>query len=354
MNGINDIANNEILKDIMFVCSCYNINAKIVDCSVGVPLEKRGVYLIASHHDISNDCNPIDILNRNNRNSELIYLDIFSIQLQESTAFIKKEEIINYCQNVELVKACVSEFYKKDIPDVITRKDFITLVNLRKKIENYKYSEKERQQFFKEYKKLVGVVVRRKFKENKNVVNIQSLINNSANLCVTEVAEDVYQEFKDLIAKYPEVKYAISDVDKVNYNVAVDNFLSKKDDLYYLRKIVYRKQDSQLVLQTLNQVTFKFASKLSVEDLQANDAVVFVKIPKQQLNNFNSLAKANDLKYAIDDGRFTTLKRDEITVFTQKRDLPKLKGIVDKILLEKAMKHTSFISKKQHIDSFEL
>ena len=340
---MDEIKRSSILNTIVEDCNDYNIYAAYVPYKIDTLLDDAGIYLVASTKPF--DVSKVDadaISDKLERDASIFHPHIFSIKVTDASAHTVRENIMNYCQCVEFLKVSLRESGYTELPPKVREKDFYTLLNLDNLRTNKSLTEKERREHASAFKKMAKSIASTEItKKTNNEVTIDELLKDDAVLKVERLPEETYTKFKERIKAYPDVHYHAKNKEVVSFSGETKSmFAQQKGTASEFRKVVFREVDEPLVCKILNEITYDYASKVSVSQLQKRGDVSFATIPAAQMKNFDNMSRLNELHYAIDNGELVQPKLNEVHVFVNKDDAQKLKAILQRIALDKSLKHT--------------
>ena len=102
------------------------------------------------------------------------------------------------------------------------------------------------------------------------------------------------------------------------------------------RDVYYKAADEDLVAGVYNRIALSYAKCNPLMDLKERGELRLTKIPASDFMNFVSLAKANKLRFYIDnDGDFALPSLDHINVIYNAHQEEKLQGITERMVHDK-------------------
>lgn len=362
MNEVAGYNNNlQLFYNSNDVAKEYGLYSKQV--VVPNPAGRPDIYLVFGVEPIKDDVNPVEIINRNSRNTTLFYPKDFAVSLSECNALLAWERISTYLAYAEFMCTLYDEF---DTPlpktirtdeltelakfhshqndpnfDVATRKQYADGIRDFFKNEKPKTKfKKEWQEFYrselfdtdKSFAKNFLTFLKRGDPETE----LDVLLESSDNLKKVYVSEHRYKEFLETIkSRYPDVKFSASDKKVVDKGLIVDpktkkrvvtpygksvtdeeydkiceqrfavegfNCLDGLDTAYYEgRDIIYKASDENIIASVLNDISFRWAKCPSLEEMQSNGRLKVIDIPVNQMKNFYVHMQKYGVPFCIDN-----------------------------------------------------
>lgn len=339
----------------------YGVYSKFV--TVDNYADKPDVYLVFSVNPIPEGVNPVEIINRNERNNNLFYPENFAVNLSQVNPLLAWEYITDYLGNAEFMCELYSNF-EVPLPKKIRDDELSALKTFYcgQTNANYdmdtrkKYAEGLREYFKQETSR--GKLARewnefyrselfdndKSFVKNfisflnrkKPEVKLDILLDSNDNLKKCYASEHHYKIFKEVIKeKYPDVKYSVSDKQVVDKGLIVDPNSNKPVATQYGltvteeeydkicdarfaiegfkcldglnpsyfegRYVYYKASDENIIASVFNDICFRWAKCSSLEDLKARGKLEQIDIPASQMKNFYVGAKQHGIPFYIDN-----------------------------------------------------
>ncbi len=344
------------------------------------------IYLVFSVNPIKEDVNPIEIINRNDRNNNLFYPENFAVNLSQTNPLLAWEYITYYLGHAEFLCELYSTF---NVPlpkkirtdelsalktfargqantnyDMDTRKKYAE--GLREYFEQessrgklaQEWNEFYRSELFDDDKSFVKNLI--SFLNRKNPeVELDTLLDSNDNLKKCYATEHHYKEFKEIIKeKYPDVKYSVSEKKVVDQGVIVDPETKKpaatqfgfcvteeeydricearfaidgfqcleglNPSYFEGRYIYYKASDENIVASVFNDICFRWAKCSSLEELKARGKIEQIDIPAGQMKNFYVGAKQHKIPFYIDNDVNRSPRLDVVHVLYNSVDHDKM------------------------------
>lgn len=418
MSGKNNLENyyNE-------VCKSYGVSCKVLTKNKYTFSNKQEHYLTFGVNGVPEDLNVKDIYVRNERTNALFYPDYFVVKLDEDTDKLSVvEAAVSYCKTVEFLKKIYSE-HGLPLPSKIRGDEIHGLkeynsgrnnpalsidarADFNRGIKKFFKQEKTRSKFLRKWRDFLRTdKFDRKasqlkmfvdfLKRDSQVASLDLLHETNTDLNTTIINEHEYQRFKEDIKKlYPEVLYAISDIEVQNEGFDVKHNKNKPihkikpgpfgklvtyqafceeceksfaatgyetiKDLnpayYETRKLTYKEIDEPFIASVLNSIRFAYAKSDSLQtvSIPGINVVSYIDVPVQDMMNFVSLAKANKVPFYLDCfGKFGMPNLEKIRVVYSSSKDNIMDGIVSRMINEKFdLSHipTSLDSKAPSLD----
>ena len=336
---------------------------------------------------------PDDIVRRTERNNKLFYPNIWAFDLSANGNEMKAtEQLVEYLKKAEFVRAIYAE-RGMDPPEKIRVSEVHQLIRTREMRDNVLIDNRTRAKckrdldwFFRREqskgfrRKWLDYFRSEKFPDDKGPVakltgylnrskqktNIQQLMEVNEEVRKLEMQEHEYKLFtKFLSTVYPDVVYAASEKDIVSHGglnnpketeeaigrrvtgeeyavVVKERFaeegweaLEKLKPAYWeFRDVYYKACDEPLIAAAYNSITLQFAKCDALEDLIG--PYEMADVPVTDFMNFVSLAKANKLRFYIDNaGDFAVPSLDTVHVIYGKHHSEKVQGILGRMMTDK-------------------
>lgn len=387
------------------VCKSYGVSCRALTINRYAFSNKQDHYLVFGINGIPEDLNVKDIYIRNERTNALFYPDYFVVKLDENTDKLSVvEAAVSYCKTVEFLKNIYSE-HGLPLPNKIRGDEIHGLkeynsgrnnpalsvdarADFNRGIKKFFKQEKTRSKFLRKWRDFLRTdkfdrkASRIKmffdfFKRDSQVASIDLLHETNTDLNTTIINEHEFQKFKEEIKKlYPEVLYAISDIEvqnegfdiKSNKNkpihkiksgpfgklvtyqafceeiekkFATEGYEAIKDlnpTYYETRQLTYKEIDEPFIASVLNSIRFAYAKSDSLQTVSVPglDVVSYIDVPVSDMMNFVSLAKANKVPFYLDYfGKFGMPNLEKIRVVYSSSKDNIMNGIVTRIIEEK-------------------
>ncbi len=412
MNEIIGYENNlQLFYNFNDVAKDYGLYSKQV--TIANPGSRPDVYLVFSVNPIKDNVNPVEIVNRVNRNDNLFYPESFAVSLYDENSLLVWEKIMNYLSRAEFMCDLYSEF-ETPLPktirndeleelakfycgqhnpnyDAATRQDYAEGIREFFKSERSKskfskdWQEFYRSELFDENKSFAGNFLAF-LKRDEPETDIDILLESNHNLKKTYLSEHKYKEFREIIkTQYPDVKYNVSDKKVVDKGMIVDPKTNKcvktqfgltvtdqeydriceerfssegfdclKDlnpSYFEGRDIVYKASDENIIASVINNLCFRWAKCPSLEDMQKRGKLSRIDIPVNQAMNFYLTMKEYDVPFYIDNDVNRKPNFDVIHVLYNTSDCKTVEGIVTGLTIANmSLAHVSMADARFDID----
>lgn len=341
---------------------------------------------------------PEDVLRRQERNSSLFYPNAWVFDLSEDdNRMSATEQLVEYCKSVEFLRTIYGE-YGLNLPEKIRISEINQLLNFYSSANNPLLDDRTRKKcrkdldwFFKRErstgirKKWLDYFRSEKFPDDKGPIgrisgfvfrnrqhlSIRQMMDANCELHKLEMEEHEYKLFVKFMKEvYPEVSYYAGPKEVVNNGIgnpketedvfgrritgeeyAVirkerfadegwDALKNLKPAYWEFRDVYYKACDEPLIAAAYNSITLIFAKCDPLNDLVSiskQSPLRLIDIPQgQEFMNFVSLAKANQLRFYIDNiGQFATPSLDKVRVIYNEHQGEKLKGILERMVVDK-------------------
>jgi len=370
-----------------------------------------------SKKPVSLPMSPAEILRRSERNKKLFYPKLWAYDLTESKSDIHARiSLVDYCKTAKTLVLLYGE-YGAELPEKLRMSEINQLIEYRSVLDNpnandalkarckkaldhffkrEKSKSKFRQQWLSYYRsehfpdnkgaiaRLIGY-----FKRNSNKTNVKRMMEVSGKLHKKEMQEHEYKLFAKLMKqKHPDVVFSTGDKEVVDHGLmhsfkrndafgrpvtgeefavirkerfATESFAAIADlrpSYFEFRDVYYKAVDEPLVAGVYNQVTLSYAKCNSLMEMREHGTLGMEQIPLSDFMNFVSLAKANGLRFYIDnDGDFANPTFSYVNVIYNSYQENKLAGIKARMIFDKVehshileVKHPSLSSKLHSIE----
>jgi len=334
--------------------------------------------------------NPDDIYRMINRSEDIFYPHIWAYDLTAAPEEMHAGlELVEYCKRANFVSTLYDE-YNLSVPEKLRFSEVSALVDFRTGIhENpndetlQKIYRKNLNQFFKREKsknKIIqswlayfrsekfpdnkGTLARiiGYFKRNKNITSFERLVASNKDFSKLSMQEYEYKLFSKLIKeKYPNVAYAIGEKEVIDhglYNtkdgspsplgkrvtmeeyavIRKEKFATESYDAledlvpayFEFRDVYYKDIDEPIVASIYNSIKLAYAKCDPLLELKERGDLALKKIPSMDFMNFVSLAKANNLKFYIDNtGDYAVPSLDHVNVIYNTYNKEKISNIMN-------------------------
>jgi len=336
---------------------------------------------------------PEDIIRRCERNNKLFYPKIWAFDLSENRNQMKAtEELVEYLKKAEFIHTIYAE-YGLPAPEKIRFSEVNQLIRAEESINNSKLPDRVRNKcqkdldwFFRRersrglrrkwldyfrsesfpddkglFSRLIGYLQR-----NNQITSKDLLIEVSENIHKLEMQEHEFKLFSKFISEvYPEVRYAAGDKDIVNHGgvgnspdtqealgrrvtgeeyavIRKEHFADEgwsaledlKQSYWEFRDVYYKACDEPLIAAAYNSITLQYAKCDPLSEII--EPVQMADIPATDFMNFVSLAKANKLRFYIDNaGDFAKPSLENIHVIYGQHQSEKMQGILNRMVKDK-------------------
>lgn len=347
--------------DIEEIAKKYGLYSKFV--TVDNYTDEPDIYLVFSVNPIPDNVNPVDIINRNERNNNLFYPESFAVNLSQVNPLLVWERISYYLGNAEFLCELYSNF-EVPLPKKIRDDELSALktfycgqtnvnydMDTRKKyaegLREFFKQETTKGKFSREWKEFYRSELFDKdksflknfisFLNRKNPeVELNILLDSNDDIRKAYVSEHRYKGFKRIIKeKYPDVKYNVSEKRVVDQGLIVDPETNKpvvtqygltvtdeecdkicdarfaidgfkcldglNPSYFEGRDLIYKVSDENIIASVLNDICYRWAKCSSLEELKARGKLEQVDIPASQMKNFYVGAKYREIPFYIDN-----------------------------------------------------
>lgn len=340
---------------------------------------------------------PEEIIRRNGRNRKLFYPDIWVFDLYSNRNDMEaQQELIDYCKQARFIVDLYGE-HGLEAPEKIRFSEIGQLREYHSAMEAMfsndavrSKCEKSLEWFFKREKsknsfrqrwlsyfrsdrfpdgKNPFVKIRGYFKRKENVIAMDRFLEANGDFRKLQMQEYEYKCFSKFMQDcYPEVTYAVGPVEIVNHGLskaaasadspfgravtaeafatirqahfAEDGYavLENLRPVYWeFRDVYYKAVDEPLVAAAYNSVTLNYAKCNPLMEVKERGELALEQIPVNDFMNFVSLAKANGLRFYLDNlGDYATPSLKFVNVIYNQHQAPLLWGIMDRMIEDKA------------------
>lgn len=351
---------------------------------------------------------PDEIVRRNKRNEKLFYPYVWAFDLFSDKIGIEvNHALVEYCKTTEFISNLYAE-YDISPPQKLRVSEIGQLINFREGIENplasadlIKQYKKGLDWFFRREKtantfrrqwldyfrsekfpddkgpidKLIGY-----FRRNESQTTMDQLMDVNSDLRKLQMQEHEFKVFEKFMKDcYPEVIYSVGEkviVDHGSTNntkdpknpfgrcvtgeeyavIRKEQFAEKgfealadlRMTYWEFRDIYYKAVDEPLIAAAYNSIILNYAKCNSVAELKEFGPIQMEKIPTDDFMNFVSLAKANHLRFYIDNhGDYALPSLDTIHVLYNEHQEGKMNGILARMINDK-IDHSHMIDRSNH------
>lgn len=350
---------------------------------------------------------PDEVLRRQERDDGLFYPKVWAFDLSANQDEMQAtQELVEYCKQAEFLNRLYSE-YDLPAPEKLRLSEVEQLKAYRIRIADPRSlpgmvskARKDLKWFFKREKssgfrrRWLDYFRSEKFPTNKGPlaklrgywsrhnceVSTDQLMSRADSLKKLEMQDFEYKLFAKFIRDcYPEVTYAVGEKQVVNHGLsgnrdesdspfgqrvtAEEYAVTRKDRFasegwnavshltpayWEFRDVYYRAADEPLIASAYNSIVLQYAKCDSLQSLRERGPLRLQKIPAADFMNFVSLAKANKLRFYIDNlGDYAVPSLTTINVLYNEHQEPKMAGIVDRMLQDK-VNHSHILDTPQH------
>lgn len=370
---LKDLKANPLITSISENASYYGVAATVVDHKVAQNKADSGYYIVAGLGKFPEYNSPKEIENDQLRNIHLFHPKQFAMQLTPDNIQFAIEELYNYCQRAELIE-CLYNEYDCEIPDVIRTEELINLYKFNKGWNNEEYDiylrrsfKNELDAFFKEEKKAERNPSAKKwkeyyrsdfydekkskmqttfdltFKEKEQVIPYKLLRSCCDDVTRVELTEAEYQKLLEVLKKYPKINISadekvVIDHGKLKVKDPKDDPFAGQQDYFEYRDIYFKAVDESVIMGEIYKMRWNEHGAVHRATLVGD--VVAKNVSYNNIHNFVSLAKTNDLKFAIDiKGEFKKPTTDFVPILFKRDQLHKYNAIMDRINTDKVNYH---------------
>lgn len=393
---------NEIESYYNNVCKDYGVSCKVIEQNSYAFSDEQDIYLVLSAHDIPTGLDIKDIYIRNERSNVLFYPDYHVVKLDDDTKLLSiVDEAVTYCKTVEFLRKIYSE-HGLPLPQVIrgdeigglkeynsgrnnAALDPVSRHRFDKHLKRFFKQEKTRSKYLWKWRNFLrsDKYVRKAStfkmfvefsKRDEPETTVDQLHTTNDDLKTTVINEHEYKRFKEDIKRlFPDVLYAVSDVDvenegyvKQNKSIgeiksgpfgklityedfcierekrfAAEGYEALKDlnpAYFETRQLTYKEIDEPFVASVLNSIRYAYAKSNALNDVKVPgiNTVSVLDVPVDDMMNFVSLAKANKLPFYLDCfGKFSKANFETVRAVYRPENDALVDGIVARMINEK-------------------
>ena len=305
---------------------------------------------------------PEEIIRRDAGNKGIFYPDYWAIELasDNSNLFSVTQSLMEFCKGAEAVQVLYRE-YDTPVPKKLRLNELNMLISIYDKIHDPYVSETIKAQYQKDLKRFFqkektqgtqekkwldyyrserfpsdGGIVSKSLgflKRNQQIVELNTLMRMNGNIQKLEMQEHEYQIFEAFMKGcYPYVSYAIDEIAIVDHKLrnspndppGTPRYISSEEfdaikqqqfakrsfeafqDLqvtqWKFRNVYYKEADETIVAAVINDIRTRYAKCNLLNDIKKGGGdLAHIAVPQDNFANFVSLAKANNLKFYIDN-----------------------------------------------------
>ncbi len=324
---------------------------------------KPDIYEVFGVAPIPEDVNPVEIINRNDRNSTIFYPENYAVNISKENPLMAWEKICQYLTHAEFMCELYDEFQLplpkkirvdelsalvtfccgRDNPDY----DLETRKNYAKGLRDFFEQEKSHGKFMKSWQEFYRSelfdgdksLIRNFFvflKRHEPETSLDVLLESNFELKKLYIPEHFYEKFKKVIKEsYPEVKYNVSDLKVVDKGALVDpksgeravtqfgkcvtdeevNRIMEKrfaaegfacleglDVFHYEgRDLFYKASDENIIASVYNTLRLNWAKCATPEELLNIGKVEQIDVPFSQMKKFYVCMQQLGVPFAIDN-----------------------------------------------------
>jgi len=337
---------------------------------------------------------PEQVLRKINRTDKLFYPSIWVYDLSSDNDQLRAtQELVEYCKKAEFVYQIYSS-YNTPVPAVLRTSEVNQLMDAWAVIQHpnanssvinkakkdldafFKREQSKGQsewmQFFRSdrFPDTGGKLAKLKAYSHRNeqVVEMDQLLEFNHDIQKLEMQEHEYKLFRDLMTKlHPDVTYAVGKKEVVDHglteikdaetspfgrSVTAEEYavirkerfaeegwaaLSDLKMAYWeFRDVYFKDIDAPLIASVYNKIRLEYAKSDHITELMAHGPMHLKQITIDDFMNFVSLAKANGLRFHIDnDGVYSIPSLDHVNVIFNESQIDILQGITARMLNEK-------------------
>ena len=338
---------------------------------------KPDIFVVFSVEPIAEDVNPVEIINRNERNATLFYPENYAVNIAKENPLMAWEKIRHYLGDADFLCELYNEF---DLPlpkkirndelsalvtyccgrnnpqfDIETRnnyaqglRDFFEEEKSKKSKFKREWNEFYRSELFDEDKSFIGNFFAFLKRDNPET-SLEVLTESNFSLKKLYIPEHFYDEFKQRIKEdYPDVKYNVSDIKVVDKGAFVDpktgaradtqfgksvtdaelnSIVEKRFDTegfacmegldvfhYEGRDLFYKASDENIIASVYNDLRLKWAKRSTSEELLKQGPLEQVDIPIAQMKKFYVCMQQFGIPFAIDNDANNNPKLETVHV----------------------------------------
>ena len=389
-----------ISLQVQRICANYGLYGNVVfyEPSPVANSDRNRPYIVAgtdpsfSMGPLPKHIQPDEILRTIERNDDLFYPNFYAIDLSASRDSIQPiHDLVDYCKRAQIVSRLYGE-YGMDPPQRLRLSEVNQLIHAAQVLDApgpggpaKEKVQKDLDWFFKRERstgfrkrwldyfrsgkfptdkgplaKIVGY-----FKRNNSRISMDQLTSGNDDLRKIEMQEFEYKFFQKFIKEcYPNVCYAEGKKTVVDHGISSRSLKSsgrpvtgeeyavvRKDKFasegwgalaqlipayFEFRDVYYKAADEPFVASAYNTIVLQYAKCNDLASLKSRGQLCLQKIPASDFMNFVSLAKANNLRFYIDNlGEYATPSLETINVLYNKHQQGKMQGIVDRMIGDK-------------------
>lgn len=360
-NHVELATNLALVNNYQTLARDYGLFAEKV--SVARPGDEPKEYLVFSLSRITDDVNPAKIIARNQRNKHIFYPENFAVELPSKNPLLMWEQISGYLAYAELICDAYTRF-ETPLPKSIRVDEVEALANFYSKMLNPNFDEETRREYYNglreffedenpksRFKKEWQAFYRSELfdseksflknfmtflKRHEPETSLDALIESNGDLKKVYMPEHHYQEFREIIkARYPNVKYSVSDKRVVDKGIIVDPKTNQPVETPYGktvseeaydqivkerfaregfacvdgltpsyfegRDIVYKASDEHIIASVGHEIAYRWAECADLETLQRNGPLGCIEIPGCHMMNFYVAMKDAGIPIHIDN-----------------------------------------------------
>lgn len=218
------------------------------------------------------------------------------------------------------------------------------------------------------------------FQRGSNRLSVKQMMDGSNEMRKIEMQEFEFKLFEKFIKDcYPDVHYSVGEKTIVDHGLsrrpnnefeeifrrvtAEEYAVIRKEKFategwealagltpayWEIRDVYYKAADEPLVAAAYNSIVLQYAKCNDLSSLQSRGELCLQKVPASDFMNFVSLAKANNLRFYIDNlGDFAVPSFETINVLYNKRQEETLLDIVTRMIEDNA-EYSHVLSSSQH------
>lgn len=352
-----------------------------------------GIYPELEEDQVPKWLYPEDIIRKQNQNKKLFYPNIWTFDMTTAPNDVcALEQLVEYLKRAEFLKVIYAE-YAVELPEKLRVSEINQLIYFRDMSHNPQLDAKTLKKcrsdlkwFFKREKckgfrrrwldyfrsekfpddKGPVAKIKGYFKRDSQITSIELLFKVNDSIRKLEMQECEYRRFakwmKDL---YPHVTYAISNISKVDHGgagnpvethaaigkrVTQEEFAEIRKErfaaegwaalenlvpVYWeFREVYYKACDEPLIASVYNAITLEYARCTPLDDMYGNR--LLLSVPLEDFMNFVSLAKANKVKFYIDNlGDYAIPSLVDVHVVYCEHQSETIYGIMERLVNDK-------------------
>lgn len=343
---------------------------------------KPDVYIVFGLEPIADDVNPVEIVNRNDRNTTLFYPESFAVNISKENPLMAWEEICTYLTRAEFMCELYDEF-QVPLPQKIRVDELSALItfycgrnnpaydmdtrkNYAKGLREFFDDENPKSKFMKSWQEfyrselfdgdksfISNFIKFLKRREPETSLNV--LLESNFELKKVYIPEHQYEQFRRIIKEqYPDVKYNVSDLKVVDKGSIVDPASGERvvtqfgkcvtdeeydaimekrfalegfdciDGLsvthYEGRYLFYKACDENIISSVYNNLRLNWVKCLTAEELLKNGKVEQVEIPFSQIKNFYYGMQQAGIPFAVDNDSDNSPKLETVRILYNASD----------------------------------